>query len=98
MCLPSSKSIRKCSYLSLCEHSPNLFFIRPEVIYMCSYCKPRTRYIFLGIVIVLIAIAVTGCATHNLSQPMPDRQGWFVVKISSEKLSRMTEVALGTYQ
>jgi len=51
-----------------------------------------------SVVVALTAIAATGCATHKLSQPIPDMQGRLSVKISNEPLSKMSELPLGVYQ
>ena len=57
----------------------------------------RVSLVIGSVVVVLAAIAATGCA-HALSQPMPEVKGRLTLKVSQERLSRMGEVPVTVYQ
>lgn len=57
----------------------------------------QVRRVIRSVVVVLTAIAITGCA-HALSQPMPDLKGRLALKVLNEQPSKMSEMPIGVHQ
>ncbi len=64
---------------------------------MGPHRKSQVRRVIRSVVVVLTAIAATGCA-HALSQPMPDLKGRLALKVLNEQPSKMSEMPIGVHQ